>query len=255
MHITYQSFWLQKAGNQLDEYEDAFAPVVQAEIPPPTTYVLPDFYCAVADGATETSFSGLWARNLVDAFVAGRLARITSEAVQDVAQEWQAEIAERTRAKPLPWYAEEKLQKGAFATLTGLHIRADGWWTALCVGDSCVFQLRPGAWIKPFPYSEPSHFNNHPLLLSTTSSQNRDVIPKRTRGKWKPGDYFLLMTDALAHYFLSDDSVRAQIHRGLDQQSFETLIQTARHDKLCKNDDVTLLTVQLGTRVESGGLA
>ncbi|MHB8625887.1 MAG: protein phosphatase 2C domain-containing protein [Aggregatilineales bacterium] len=255
MHITYQAFRLQKAGNPPDEYEDAFAPAAHTAVPTADGRVPTDFYCAVADGATETSFSGLWAQRLVDAFVGQRLERIMPNTICDLAGEWDAAIAERTRAKPLPWYAEEKLKKGAFATLAGLHVRADGWWMALCVGDSCVFQLRPGAWIKSFPYSQPSHFNNSPLLWSTNTAQNTCVEPKRTHGKWKSGDYFLLMTDALAHYFLSDETVRAQIHHGLDQESFEALIQAARHDKLCKNDDVTLLTVYPGVRAESGGVA
>ena len=255
MHITYQVFWLQKAGNQPAEYEDAFAPSAHTAIPTAETQVEPDFYCAVADGATEASFSGLWAQQLVNAFVTRRLERVTANTLRDLAGEWQAAIAERTRAKPLPWYAEEKLQKGAFATLAGLHIRSDGWWTALCVGDSCVFQVRPGSWIKPFPYTEAGQFGNSPVLWSTTMSQNTCVAPKRTHGKWKSGDYFLLMTDALAHYFLSDEKVRAQIHNELNQQSFEALIQVARQVKLCKNDDVTLLKVDLGARVESGGLA
>lgn len=245
MHITYQAFWLQKAGNQPDEYEDAFAPDIQAG---QTTTVTDqaDFLCAVADGATETSFSGLWAQSLAGAFAAQRLERITSNTIRDLAREWSAEIAERTRAKPLPWYAEEKRQKGAFATLTGLHLRSDGWWTALCVGDSCLFHLRPGVWIKSFPYSQPSQFNNSPPLWSTNIAQNVCITPKRTRGKWKPGDYFLLMTDALAHYFLANEQIREQIHHGLDQAVFEELIQAARHDKLCKNDDVTLLIAHLG---------
>jgi len=255
MRVTYQAFWLQKAGNQPDEYEDAFAPHAHGDGPCVVPDAHADFLCAIADGATETSFSGLWAQRLVDAFVTRRLERITPNTVRDLAGEWRAAIAERTRAKPLPWYAEDKLQKGAFATLTGLHVRADGWWTALCIGDSCVVQLRPGAWIKSFPFSEPSHFNNSPLLWSTNTAQNTCVAPQRTHGKWKPGDYFLLMTDALAHYFLSDQTVRELIHQGLDQESFEAVIQAARHDKLCKNDDVTLLTVHPGARAESGDVA
>jgi serine/threonine protein phosphatase PrpC len=252
--ITYQAFWLQKAGNQPDEYEDAFAPLASAS-PSAGIYSEANFLCAVADGATETSFSGLWAQCLVDAFVERALERIAPNTLRDLAAKWRADLAERTRAKPLPWYAEEKLQKGAFATLTGLHLRADGWWTALGVGDSCVCQLRPGAWIKSFPYSEPNHFDNSPLLWSTNVAQNGRVVPRRTHGKWKSGDCFLLMTDALACYFLSDKTVREQIHNGLDQGSFEELIQTARHDHRCKNDDVTLLVVRPAAGVESGDVA
>jgi hypothetical protein len=58
-----QAFWLPKAGNSDSEYEDAFFP---RRLKRRNGRRL---RFAVADGATETSFSGVWARLLVSSFV------------------------------------------------------------------------------------------------------------------------------------------------------------------------------------------
>ena len=61
MQILVEGFWLPKAGNTEDEYEDALSPKkTQGKL----ERKFPRF--AVADGATESSFSGLWAQLLVD---------------------------------------------------------------------------------------------------------------------------------------------------------------------------------------------
>ena len=62
MRVHYAAYWLPKEGSREDEYEDAFAPAQAADDAPS------EFLCAVADGATETSFSGLWAQLLVEAY-------------------------------------------------------------------------------------------------------------------------------------------------------------------------------------------
>jgi hypothetical protein len=58
--IRWRAFALHKDGNRPDEYEDAYAgnPRVGR--------------FAVADGASESSFAALWAKLLVDGFVATR---------------------------------------------------------------------------------------------------------------------------------------------------------------------------------------
>src|SRR5688572_4132402 len=119
MRIRCNAFWLQKAGNTEDEYEDAFAPGT------PVEGSFDEFRCAVADGATETSFSGLWAQILADAYVEQRLTRLHAELLAPLSSQWHAAITARTAHKPLPWYAVEKLEKGAFSSLMGLCIYGD----------------------------------------------------------------------------------------------------------------------------------
>ncbi len=248
MRIGFSAFWLQKAGNSTEEYEDAFAPARALDSD------CAEFRCAVADGATETSFSGLWAQILVDAFVGDRLPHVKPETLYALSAQWRGAIDARTALKPLPWYALEKLERGAFSALMGLSIRADGGWRALCVGDSCLFHVRPQQAIRAFPYHTPDQFDNHPALLSTRS--DAAVGARVARGKWQDGDYFLLMTDALAHFFLSQRIFRARLAAAsLDQTGFERLVTGARSDHICRNDDVTFLKIVPLFGDGRGGLA
>src|ERR1035437_9558707 len=68
MRVSAQGFWAPKLGNQDSEYEDAFYP--RGQIIGQEAKL---FSFAVADGATETSFSGIWGKQLVRAFCEGLL--------------------------------------------------------------------------------------------------------------------------------------------------------------------------------------
>lgn len=241
MHIQLSAYWMQKAGNAPEEYEDAFAPAAAPG------EACQEFRCAVADGATETSFSGLWARILVEAFVDKRLKKLDDETLRQLSRRWRQEIDQRTRHKPLPWYAEEKLYQGAFSSLMGLVLRGDGVWRALCIGDSCLFHIRPRQAIYAFPYHMPEQFNNHPALISTNADGNVTLKARVAHGRWQDGDYFLLLTDALAHFFMSQRHFRSRLVDGeLDQTGFEPLIEQARGEQICRNDDVTFLKITPG---------
>src|SRR5262249_29703926 len=134
MHIDYRVFWTQKQGCSPEEYEDAFAPRE------PFTGEVEQFRCAVCDGATETSFSGLWADILAQAYVAEN----------DNLAEHRATWSKTLSGKELPWYAEQKLSDGAFAAISGLEISERTTrsgvrqirWSARSLGDCCVFQVR-----------------------------------------------------------------------------------------------------------------
>ena len=144
MHVEQDVFYLQKAGNSPDEYEDAFW------LPHDAHKQRTVYRYAIADGATETSFSGLWARLLVEAHGEGKIGIVSDQQIlEPLQQRWTAVVCER----PLPWYAEEKAQQGAFAAFLGLRLtcpgrRSPGRWRAMAMGDSCLFQLR-GTISKP----------------------------------------------------------------------------------------------------------
>src|SRR6516164_1018014 len=104
--IPWQALWLPKRGHQIEEYEDAFAGDAATG------------RFAVADGASEASFAALWARLLVEEYVAKELKlSAVEEWLAGLRQEWVAEVND----KPLPWYAEIKREQGAAATLLGLQ--------------------------------------------------------------------------------------------------------------------------------------
>jgi hypothetical protein len=235
---TIHAFFMQKAGNRADEYEDAYAYTAQAD-------EQGDLWFAIADGATETSFSGEWARLLTSAYAEKRLTTITPETIQPLSAEWEAKIAGLTVAKPLAWYAETKLIDGAASSLIGLHLAASGAWRAIGAGDSCLFHVRGGQIIAAFPISQPEAFNSRPLLISTHKGFNNGLTEMQAEGTWLPGDAFYLMTDALAHCFLKKPGDYIGRLNTVGPRRFEKLIHWLRAEKLCKNDDVTFLRVRL----------
>ncbi len=250
MQIYAHCFYLQKAGNKRKEYEDAFSPkhVDQGGHL---------FRFAVADGATETSFAGVWAKMLVRAYVRGSLGFPEgSDALARLRERWRLIVGKR----PLPWYAEEKVRLGAAATFLGLTleapVEAQGriWWRAVALGDSCLFHVRGDVLQAGFPIEKSADFTNQPALLSTNLGEDQR-LPEHTvthTGEARPDDSFYLMTDALACWFwASYEQGQApwQTLRDLGtcdaRESFSTLVRTLRKQKFIRNDDVTLFRIEI----------
>lgn len=248
MEVFAQAFWLPKAGNSEAEYEDAFSP--------PEGGRKTRFRFAVADGATATSYSGIWAKQLVGAFAKGRIRSPTiGKDLAPLQQLWGEEV----RRKPLPWYAEEKLRSGTFAAFLGLSLSARsanagrGQWQALAVGDCCLAHVRRDKVLASFPITAAVDFNDRPFLVSSHPRQNGSIEQHiRTRhGTWITEDTFFLMTDALAHWFYSEmeqDRRPWATLRDLDTEEvkpFAQWISGLRSEHAIPNDDVTLLRIDI----------
>ncbi|HEY9682294.1 MAG TPA: hypothetical protein V6C86_12005 [Oculatellaceae cyanobacterium] len=239
MHVTCKTFWLHKHGNAADDYEDAAYPANTVDTQ------CENFRCAIADGATEASFSGLWSNILVEGLVYGT----------DISQ-LRREFASKVGMKVLPWYAEEKLQDGAFSAAAVLTISCDNLerriWQTSAIGDCCVMHVRENLLVKSFPVERPEDFNNSPLLLGSVATNASKPEPMQEHGgNWLPGDKFLLMTDALACWTLkrlrdhNDAFVLLESLSDFDLFKDFVAEQRATLDEegrsLLKNDDVTLM--------------
>jgi hypothetical protein len=238
----WQAFHLVKAGNEPADYEDGFAAdAARARF-------------AVADGASEASFAAAWARLLAEGFVAAR--KPWHEGwLAPARRRWSAEVD----GLPLPWYAEAKRDRGAFATLLGVAFRPPeagrrGTWRALAVGDSCLFHTRAGRMLTSFPLTTAADFGNHPGLLgSRRGGAEHDGGREQASGRWLRGDRFLLMTDALAQWFLRQveagaapaDEVAGLLAEPDPQASFPGWAEERRRGRGLRNDDVTLLVIDL----------
>jgi hypothetical protein len=243
--LSWQAFQLSKQGNAVTDYEDA-----SAGDPRRGRF-------AIADGATEASFAGVWAQLLVERFVAdpGKPWR-EFDWIEAARQQWAADIDRL----PLPWYAEEKRDQGAFATFLGLTIRRreggpHGYWRAVAVGDCCLFHMRGGELTQACPLTRSAEFGNQPQLLCSRSagSAASKFRAFHGHGRWQTKDRFLLMTDALAHWFLvrieQKGNPLAEINRLLQETSpaaaFASWIDFRRRQSLLRNDDVTLIIVDV----------
>lgn len=233
MEISTATFWLTKDGNSDDEYEDAAYPQDCVE-----ALSCRSFRCAVADGATETSFAGLWAQLLVRGYAdAVPLAR--SQKL------WCDEIPTQN----LAWYAEEKAQSGAFAALAGLTINADSSFVCEAFGDSCVMHVRDELILTAFPLASADEFNNRPALIGSVDRSISDIEFESYSGTWISGDHFFLLTDALARFLLQQpDQVKAFIE--LENQSDMRELAELHRNRIAAdgrpflpNDDLTFIRV------------
>ncbi len=239
--MRLRSFALHKDGNEPDEYEDASAANPTAG------------RFAVADGASESSYASLWAKLLVDGFIAAR-GRTTLNWLHPLQKRW----ADAVDHLELEWFAEEKRDEGALATFLGLVLQkaqgAEGRWRAVGVGDCCLAQVRQDSVVASFPVKDSAAFGNTPALLCSREDRSnvwRDA--KRTMGKWQHGDRFFLMTDALAQWFLRRqeqgkkpwDSLTCRLAAPKATPVMTAYVKQLREQEEMKNDDVTLMLIEL----------
>jgi hypothetical protein len=250
--VDFAAFWLHKDGGDPWHYEDAFAPASVDDRPRNR------LRCAVADGATESAYSRIWARQLVSGFASGRLTAPDFAELPALGRRWARSVAHalaRDDARAA-WYLEPKAEDGAFAALIGLEFenfpkRDDaGTYSAIALGDSCFVQVRDDRAQQAFPLGNSADFSARPILLPSRPPAAEDFARAIARGagKWQSGDTFYVMSDALACWFLGS------IERGerpwsaidsfdrADRAGFRRWVAGLRPTAL-KNDDVTLLRI------------
>ena len=210
----------------------------------------------VADGATESFDSRSWARLLTKHW-----ARSHGLVERNELEPWWAALGDRQSqrwdGRVLPWYAEEKAASGAFAAFVGVAFSAGtpgGYtWEAVALGDACLVHKRDGAILESLPISDPEQFGYHPRLVPSARIRQAGLGSEATcaSGMARPGDLFLLLTDAIAAWYLR----RAQVAPEVISE-FERLLEDDEHDALAalvtserdgkrlRNDDVAAVLVR-----------
>jgi hypothetical protein len=208
---------------------------------------------AVADGASESAFAGLWARLLAEGFVAARRPRDFASWLDGPRSRWAAEVM----GPELPWYGEMKRAEGAFATLLGLGVRPPtpglpGRWRAAAVGDACLIRVGGDRHVRAFPVERSSDFGNEPRLVGSRVMST--PAPEYASGPVRTGDRLLLMTDALAQWFLHAherggrpwEAVTPLLSAARPEDAFAAWVEGLRADGAMRDDDVTLLAIEPG---------
>ena len=252
---TPRSFSFAKAGNRPDENEDA----IRYAIPQSTGCTDPPARLAVADGATEAAFSREWANILVDQFVDAEpmdMTGLSEEALdrwlEPCREEWRAGLQRRD----IPWHGRAKVKAGAMATFLGVNLRSSGaelWWDALAMGDCCLFIVRQGRLHTAFPVDDPGDFNNTPhLLCSNPDTAMGGHQSLRRDGRFRKGDLFILATDAVACWALTQHRLEEDPWTTLAELCYgppehrQPWVAERRADHSMRNDDATLLAVRIG---------
>ncbi|MFC8965092.1 hypothetical protein [Streptomyces sp. NPDC057094] len=234
----------------------------------------------VCDGATESALAKDWARLLSHAAAAHAMDRPDllaggtpfEEFASSAVAQWEPWLAQYTQARdeggrPLKWYEHSKVAEGAYATLLMVRVDPDSdshsdapepsWrWRAAALGDSCLFHVRDNRLVQAFPVLTVEEFGTTPDLFS---SRNHDaaLLARRARfsdGRCRPGDRLLLMTDALAAWFLSasdqEDAVRQLLEfAGPDDlDEFRIWLSGLRECRELRNDDVAFVRIDFEGR-------
>jgi len=248
VELDVEIFALPKLGADAEEYEDAASPSGRCHCSGS------HFTFAVADGATEASFSGLWARLLVEGYTSECANASLMDVVTRAAESWTASVG----ARVLPWYAEQKAASGAFAAFLGVKVDAFVQdehelvsYSADAVGDCCLIHMRGGTLIAAFPLTRSEEFNSTPSLLATRVEPNCDVEIHRTSGFCNEDDMLLLMSDAIARWFLAELESGGQPWEQIrdletsDGVLFQDLVCELRSSNVLKNDDTTLMRITI----------
>jgi hypothetical protein len=218
-----------KPGCRPDENEDAAAGDPEA------------MRFAVADGASEGWQSGRWAGRLAAAFV--RRPPTPADFPR-----WLAAVRKSWKPPapggPVPWYAEQKRQEGAFAAFIGVEFRVSKRtpglaWKAVAVGDSCLIVVRGGRVELSFPVTAADRFGNAPPLVPSASAA-RCPRPEWLAGRAEPGDLFLLATDTAAAAVLGAAS-SAGLPASPDPAA---LLESLSASQSLRNDDLTLAIIR-----------
>jgi hypothetical protein len=248
-HFSVAQFLLPKAGLLSSECEDAIALSDRRRR-----------YC-VADGATEAYDSRRWARFLTR-FWAADDGLLTKEEFEPWLAILGNRLEKRWSRKPMPWYAEEKARGGAFAAFAGIaFIPSEDRlvWQAVALGDSCLLHVQDHAIVNALPISEPDAFGYHPTLIPSNLQRQQGIGEEFTvaSGNAVPGDTFLLLTDAVAAWYLrmaSNDPPRvyelAELLNESDLEGFTRFVERERADKSLRNDDVAVMRITINTPPE-----
>ncbi|HEV7888367.1 MAG TPA: hypothetical protein VGO92_12475 [Acidimicrobiales bacterium] len=255
MRALTTSFWLPRGGNDAAEYEDAFQPRKDGR------HSARRLRFAVADGASESMLSGRWADLLTRTWCKAQRGQ-TAEILADGMRQWDGELAaylaaRQTHNRPIQWFEEPGLARGAFATLLGVQFTtrrtSSGAWTATSLGDTCLFQVREDELVTSFPLKSSADFGSSPNLVPSRG-EDPEVVAAHAEerdGEWRSGDLFVLATDALSAWFLSEVEAERRPWEQLlgftsrGQAAFAEWANGLRTQGKLRNDDVTVVRIEV----------
>jgi serine/threonine protein phosphatase PrpC len=223
---------------------------------------------ALADGAGSSLYPGQWAEILVKSFCQATDNPIP--AIQDCHHDWltcpQAEwrryYLDKLQAPNRKWWQGGSEQKACgFSTFLGLRLdrrqsktqdHHPKWsWQAVAIGDSCLFKLDVATQqLSVFPNHTAQTFKRTTQCFASLPEFD-SFVPQFIEGECQAGDIFLLATDALSHWLLSDYEQQGDAWQqwfGIKTaKDFTRAVTQLRHQQLIQNDDTTLISLQVGS--------
>ncbi len=163
---------------------------------------------AISDGASETVYSRLWARKLVEAAEPNWPALSADELnqrLEEVRQGFSPTESESLTPFTKLFVRNKFLSQGSQATLLVLTVTGSKdtdslTLRALSIGDSCLLLFRENGEVCPFPVRTSDDFGLEPGLVQSRTQERLDC--RRWDDKMEPGDLLLVCTDAVGKWAL-----------------------------------------------------
>jgi len=213
---------------------------------------------AIADGVSSSLFPREWANILVQAFCNDRLVSVSflqkswRSWLKPLQQNWRTFYLENIAI--LPWWAKgSDIKSHGRSTFVGLELKPHPeqgryHWSALTVGDSCLFIVnRQSQQLRSLPISKSSEFSNQTDSWGSLPEQE-STPPRFWSGDCAPNEYFLLATDALAKWILQNYESGGQDWTRLVQithrDAFAGFVDRLRVNNAIADDDTSIIIVE-----------
>ena len=245
LKLTTKSFRTHKEAESLDDCQDACA-----QNDGIGRY-------AVADGATRSFFPKEWATLLVEHFCDSTYFTLSETDwrvwIAPIQQKWYEQVEDKVNERNLFYLTNSfNTQESAVSTFIGIEFNKDnGAWKAMIVGDSCLF-YKSDSGFKSYLMEYSTEFTNRPEAFASFAKDNFSE-PKFVGDNTKPGDTFILTTDALAKWILEHketgklETVLDDLKALKTDEEFRQFVDKARHDEAIRliNDDATLMLISV----------
>lgn len=259
MHADVEKFQEPKRNCATEDCEDAAS---VGDKPLEFDLELHELRVAIADGASEALLAKFWARRIVDELATDGIGSEAAyhRALDRAINAWPGfldsyKLRRESDGKPIQWYEEPGLAKGAYATALSLRLQggAKRPWQCFATGDSCMFQIRDDVLIAVHPLTSSAEFGTSPALIPSRPL-DWDLVRSRTtscQGTWQGEDMIFLATDALSAWILAEHEASRPPWNCLgdlgtaDHPPFSDWVASRREAGRMKDDDATLVRIHL----------
>lgn len=216
---------------------------------------------ALADGAGSSLYPSKWAEILVQFFCQdlnnpiASIRRSHQEWLKPAQEQWrQYYLAKLTNPNRKWWEVGSQIKDRGSATFIGLSLPTDAdleaqTWQAVAIGDSCLFKLEKNSEnLFAFPLNNSGDFKTTTRCFESLPEYS-SFSPQFIEGSCNCGDTFLLASDALARWLLTDYENQSQEWQKIFElekiEDFQQTIEQLRQKNLIKNDDTTAVLIKV----------
>lgn len=244
--VEIRRFQIPKEGLTEDECEDKSA----------LSFPGKELRVAVADGATESLFSDIWAELIVNRYVDLGAELFNPSSLKSLSQTFFHKASKLISQMPDTghWSMYEKLEAGSNVTLVAADFCDPETMQVLAVGDSCIFwRNREDGNIEMLPELSAEDFGVFPASICNLEKTWQKLEPKILKKEIRLHNGFqaILCTDALACWLVKelqkDPLAWEKLFELSDSNSFAQFIEALRSQKDIRNDDVTLVLIKCHT--------